>query len=464
MKKFKKITEELNKSLTKEQIEKVIYNLFCFVIFLLPIIPEKFGYAIYSLKNTIFNMFTIMTALSLLILNIKNTKYKFNVYDILVGVYLILVAVSTIFSKYGIRECILGENGRGEGVVTIFSYMATFLICMRGYKYINKTLKVGIIAAVIVSIYGIIQANTPIDIKLPFGTANSDGVAEGTMGNQNFFASYICIFLPMVCYYYLKTDKNSILILVALLFAALVYTTTLNAYTVFAIMFVLISAYVMYRNKNNEEILVKILLMVVIFIAIFIILNFFGNGIYAEEFLGLGDELENLVNSDDEFGTGRLRIWKRVVLAIKNNPVVGVGPDSLKMEFRDTRYHLEGNLDVLSCVIVDKAHCEYLHIAVTTGIPSMIIYLILIVLICKRLKKVVIYVNNENTKNENNLFITMILIGIVSYLAQAIGNVSVVQVAPAFWAILGIGAGITLHEKIVLNKLKNSKINIKLAL
>lgn len=449
MEKLKEIMNDLNNPLEKEQLEKIIYNLFLVIIFIMPIIPEKIGMGIYSLKNTIFNMSVITTAVSLTILNIKNIRsYKLTIYDTLVIAYLILVVLSGVFSKYGFIECILGTNGRGEGVLTIFSYLLTFVICKNGYKYLTKTFKVAIIGAVIVSIYGIVQANVPLDIKLPFGVANSLGVAEGTMCNQNFFSSYLCIFLPMLCYYYLKTDKNRILILVALVFVALVYTTTLNSYTVFLIMFVLISAYVMWRNKNKEEILIKILIMITIFIAIFIILNFWGDGIYAREFLGLGNEFENLVNGDDEFGTGRLRIWKRVILAIKNNPVLGVGPDSLKMEFKDTRYHLEGNLDVLSCVIVDKAHCEYLHIAVTTGILSMIIYLILIVLICKRLKKIVVYINNENQKNKDNLFITMTFIGITSYLAQAVGNISVVQVAPIFWSILGIGAGITLNKTI----------------
>ena len=41
----------------------------------------------------------------------------------------------------------------------------------------------------------------------------------------------------------------------------------------------------------------------------------------------------------------------------------------------------------------------------------------------------------------------VVLVSILSYLMQSMINISVVQVAPAFWAIAGIGAGITLEEK-----------------
>ncbi|MBQ8043142.1 MAG: O-antigen ligase family protein [Clostridia bacterium] len=447
MEKTNKLLEELNKPLSKQQLENIIYNLFCIIIFLMPVIPEKIGMGIYSLKNTIFNMVTIMTAISLAVVNIKDLKFKLNVYYILVIIYLILVGLSTVFSKHGITECILGTNGRGEGLLTIFSYLVTFVICTKGYPYIKKTFKVGLIAATIVSIYGIIQANVPIDVELPFGVANELGVAEGTMGNQNFFSSYLCIFLPMLCYYFLNTKHYTSIILVGLLFTAFTFAKTLGGYLVFIVMYVAICIFSVIYSKQKKVVLVKILIMTLMIVSIFMLITYEKDKAYVEELSETKQEVVNLVEKDEDFATNRLRIWKRVVMAIDNNKLVGIGPDSLSSEFKDKQYHIEGNKDMLSKRNVDKAHSEYLQIAVTTGVPSLIVYILLLLIICLRLAKIIFKVNKHNVNNENKLFITMTGIAIVSYLAQAVGNISVVQVAPIFWVILGLGAGITLHEK-----------------
>jgi len=448
MEKSKELVKEWNKPLTKEQLEKMIYNLFCIIIFIMPVIPEKIGMGIYSLKNTIFNMLVITTAVSLAIINRKITKI--NIYDVLVIIYLFLVALSTVFSKYGVLNCILGKNGRGEGFVTICSYLTTFVICIRGYRYIQKTFKIAIIAAIIVCIYGIIQANVPLDIKLPFGVANDLGVAEGTMGNQNFFSSYLCMFLPMLCYYFLNTKGYRSIIAIAVLFTAFVFAKTLGGYLVFIVMYIAICGFSMIYSREKKKTFFKLALMSLIIVGIFMLITYAKGERYVEEITDTKQEVVNLANKDEHFATNRLGIWKRVVMAISNNILTGVGPDSLKREFKDKQYHIEGMKDMLNNRIVDKAHSEYLHIAVTTGIPSLMVYVVLILIICIKLAKIIFRINKNTVDSKNKLFITMTGIGIVSYLSQAIGNISVVQVAPIFWVILGIGAGITLNERIIV--------------
>lgn len=445
MEKIKQFLEKCDQPLTEEQLKRIIYNVFCIFIFLSPIIPDQLGFGIYSLKYTVFNITVIMTSFLLFIINRKDLKI--NVYDIILVIYFLFVVLSTIFTQYNIGKCILGTNGRGEGLITIFSYIATFIICSKGYKYIIKNYKIAMVGALIICIYSIIQANAPLEIDLPFGNTDVLGVAEATMGNQNFLASYICIFLPMICYYFLNTKENKSLILIALMFITLVFTKTLNGYTVFTIMYILIAIFSLYYGKDKEEILLKFLVMTLLFVLLFMSITFVKGDMYWEELRGVGRETVNLLNGEEEFATGRLRIWRRVLMAIDNNKFFGVGPDSLKLEFLKKEYHILGDKDVLSSIYVDKAHCEYLHIAVTTGIPSLILYVIFVLMICVRLWKITFRVNKEETNRADKMFITLTLIGILSYLSQAIGNISVIQVAPVFWTILGLGAGIVLHEK-----------------
>ena len=76
---------------------------------------------------------------------------------------------------------------------------------------------------------------------------------------------------------------------------------------------------------------------------------------------------------------------------------------------------------------VDKAHNEYLHIAVTTGIPSLIVYCLFITqILWQSLPKV----------RKNCLYLPYIA-SVLGYLCQAFFNISVVSVAYIFWVFLG---------------------------
>lgn len=159
------IKEKLTKEITDKDAKKIIYNVFAYMLFTIPLIPEIIGFCIYSLKNTIFNILVIFTAILLLMFSYKD-KVKLNIYEKILGIYLILVTVSCFLTKYGIVNTLLGLNGRGEGLITIYSYAMTFVIFLRGYKDMKNPLKYGIIIASIVSIYGILQATLPAGTNL----------------------------------------------------------------------------------------------------------------------------------------------------------------------------------------------------------------------------------------------------------------------------------------------------------
>jgi putative inorganic carbon (HCO3(-)) transporter len=77
---------------------------------------------------------------------------------------------------------------------------------------------------------------------------------------------------------------------------------------------------------------------------------------------------------------------------------------------------------------VDKAHNEFLHIASVTGIPSLIIYLSMLV---------VIFIQNGKFLFKENMK-TLLLLTILAYLVQAFFNISVIAVAPIYWILLGL--------------------------
>lgn len=78
--------------------------------------------------------------------------------------------------------------------------------------------------------------------------------------------------------------------------------------------------------------------------------------------------------------------------------------------------------------IPDKAHNEYLNIAVTLGIPALIVYMIFLIAI--------VLPNLKYIFKRKDIFIILSIIG--SYLVQAFFNISTIGIAPIFWLCLGI--------------------------
>jgi putative inorganic carbon (HCO3(-)) transporter len=100
--------------------------------------------------------------------------------------------------------------------------------------------------------------------------------------------------------------------------------------------------------------------------------------------------------------------------------------------------------------LLDKAHNEYLQIAITTGIPTLFFYLLFIFFI---IKKNIKYIRDNNLKDNKkktdsntdyNLFevSTALFFGITAYWIQATFNISIVSVAPIYWGLTGLNLAI----------------------
>ena len=456
---IKKISEikalDFNVKVTHEDLRCVIYYVYCLVVFLSPVIPEAIGYGIYSLKNTLFILLTFLSVMFLVILDIiEKKKIKLNAFEILLIIYGVITFISAFFSDYGFVKCMLGTNGRGEGVITILSYVAAFVIGTRLFNERKNVLIILIVSIIVASIYGILQANNTNNIKFFFGTASD--VAKSTFGNPNFFSSYLCLVLPMACYYFINTDKKIkwLYFLSAIFgFSGLVYSKTLGGYLTFIGMLILLSVFSLIYTTSRKNVMVKTLMLFVIFVILFLGISHTKQNSYISEIKETTTEVKKLANNDRSFGTGRMEIWQKTLSVINNNKLLGVGPDSLTKELKIKNYITNGEDDVLNKYIIDKAHSEPLQIAATTGIISLVLYTFFITSYLLALSKIVInknksyIINNENFEDKYKIqYITAILIGVLGYLIQALVNISVVEVAPIFWMVLGLGNGAIIKE------------------
>ena len=114
-------------------------------------------------------------------------------------------------------------------------------------------------------------------------------------------------------------------------------------------------------------------------------------------------------------------IWKRSLPLVKKYFSVGAGIDNYYFVFKD--YPL------------DKAHNIYLQILVTNGLPSLLLYLGLCLLI---------FIRNIKFKGP---LTTALFVAFVGYSIQGFANISVIDVAPYFYVIMGIIASEICIEK-----------------
>lgn len=136
------------------------------------------------------------------------------------------------------------------------------------------------------------------------------------------------------------------------------------------------------------------------------------------------------------FFDGRGYIWSRTIPLLKKSFFIGYGPDTYAIEFPQNDY--VGKLNSFSTIfqLVDKPHNLYLGIGVSSGVLSLIAFLIAIGIYLIMGIKLYIKGNYSTLKEVTGV---CILISVVGYCLVGIFNDSTVTVAPVFWILFGLG-------------------------
>ena len=379
----------------------------------------------------------IILALSFLaVLAINKIRFKDIVQkdriNISLFIYFILLAAS-VYAAENKVFAIIGVPGRWEGLVTITLYMFLF-ITARLYLVPDEGLfKIILVTAIIVSIYGILQTMNFDPFPRDVLRENWSKRAFSTMGNPNFLGSYIVLIIPTSIYFYIIKKNITGLTAYAILFYCLLSTGTRGAWlgTITSIMAFAAIHYMYFRYSKGE--FTRYIILLVITILLLALYNFNTEGAFIDRFLSIArDANEFLTKGDraDYSGANRGFIWKRVAELIKKRPLTGYGIENLGEAFK--KYYTKDMIELWNEVrYLDKAHNEYLHIAVTSGIPSLLVYLTFISqIILKGLFRL------KNCKTA-----LLILSSVIGYMTAAFFNISVVSVAYVYWIFLGLLAG-----------------------
>lgn len=348
-----------------------------------------------------------------------NLSYK------IIFFYFIFLLLSTIFSPY-IHQALWGNVLREEGFFALSAYLLLFLFAKRYFCFQDSYFKWIILSASLVASYGILQ-HFNIDF-IPRDIFRMDwvGVSFSTIGNPNFLGTYLVLMLPLSLFQYCNSKKYVYLLTSCIIFLCLLMTMTRGAWLgcLFSLLFIFI---ILLKSKIFINQLLK---FSIAFFLIILLFNFVENFNLLARFATIFTDFNSIINQNNSYeksGSYRIIIWQHTLDLIKIKPWLGYGPDTFGKALSEFYNNDIAGL-IKNKIYFDKAHNEYLQIAVSSGILALFLYLSFILIIIKKSYERL----NSNPK------VIFVMASVIGYLVQAFFNISVVSVAYIYWILLGV--------------------------
>ncbi len=403
-------------------------------------------------------------------------------------VFCLFVFLAALFSSYS--DVWLGVSSRYQGFITVLIYVVVYFIVSRNFTAAQSFLLFSVLAFSAVSIIGVLNC---FDIDL-FGfydgiNANYKTMFLSTIGNINFYSSYICLLMPLVVSGFCLSDAKisrgvytaaliigslgmmvtssesfvvgfaSSLMIMPLFFYNRIHR--FKRYLISLIIIVLSSqAYMLiYRAYGEANLAISKLLSVFVnpYVAALIILLCLGAYLIAAKapkginimrkvypallvifVLGIAvcfvlantvglDRFDSLFRITSEWGTYRGKIWRFCVKEFLNFDL----KDKLFGVGPESLNYITTGAKLFERKSLDQAHNEYLQYLMTTGIFGLGAYLGVIgTTIYTVIKKL----------RESTLAVA-ILAGLISYWMQAAVNIAQPFTTPIVYIYIACIAG-----------------------
>jgi len=354
--------------------------------------------------------------------------------------YVGLVVVSSVLALDP-KLAVFGSDARRDGLITFSFYLMAYLVGRR--LRLREDVLVGAVlgSLLVIDLFGLLQFFKIDPTFLRLYPDSWRGLVFSTMGNPNFLGSYLTLTLPFTLYSYLFRSKWYGLVMYAVSYFTLLGTRTRGSW-IGAMVGFLIMIWLYYHQASNKSlarrrIVVLIILSVVLF-GLFILAT---EGTILQKILALFLDVHLILTDPEEAdtaGSNRFYIWRLSVELIRQRPIFGVGVENMSVAMFQN-FHDQIVEDWGRYRNWDKAHNEYLNIALASGIPSLIAYLMFVWTIMKKAYR----------RLRECPRLILFFAAAAGYLVQAFFNIQMVQVYYFFMVVLGIlgSQGICLREE-----------------
>lgn len=415
--------------------------------------------------------------------------------DVCMVAFLFFVLTAAVLSEYK-QDVWIGAAARYQGALTVLLYVLVYFIVSRNLHNPTAFLSCAVLAFCFVCIAGVCNC---FDIDL-LGlhdrlAAHQKGAYISTIGNINFYSSYLCLLLPLVItgFYRVTKPVSRVLCTVALLVGgfgmmvtasesfALGLTVSLAIIPLFLaekpeqlkrflLGIVLLTGssqlyILLYKNTQLHHVPISEALtlfthpvaaaaVICVCIAMYILLSLRpqvakkGRSFYLGALCltaltvavcfavsnthGLG-AADAYFKITDEWGSRRGEIWKQCLLLFKDFSF----KEKLFGIGPESLQRISDGSAIFAGKVLDQAHNEYLQYLLTTGIAGLLSYLGILISTTVTLVR----------RLHNNTLAVGIFAGLVSYWLQATVNIAQPFTTPLMFAFVAILGGIAFNTE-----------------
>ncbi|EKD63761.1 MAG: hypothetical protein ACD_51C00205G0005 [uncultured bacterium] len=337
-------------------LKKIQKTIFFAIIFLLPLVFNKWGFDMYELpKNTFLKIGVGILCIALLLPLFKAKKIAINLSktQIYAICFFLLVLAMSLIVAIRPNVSFWGSYSRQGGIINMLFYLLLFLASL---KILSKKENIIILfkgisaVGVIMSVYAILQ-KLGYDIFPEEITALFAGRSFSTMGNPTSFGAFLLFPIWSEMYLLNVNKKRRIASFSMLILLVIALVLTANR----ASMLALIGTgflYMLRQFKGNKKALIGILTGTAVLGVLFV-------GIY-------GDNLRSF--------NSRISTWKSSFEIIADNPIAGYGLESFPYVFE--RYVREDFFDYEDYKnLADRPHNEFIESWIHLGLLGALMYL-----------------------------------------------------------------------------------------
>lgn len=383
---------------------------------------DLYDFSLYFIINGVFG---------LIIYILSHLKTKISKIEIFIYILMFLTILSLI-NCLDINTCLFGNTNRYEGLFVILTYYILLLnsLTLKNKKYTRIIIYFILLYGFLNIVYGMLQTNL---INHSLRIKNTFYYARGFVGNSMFFGSLVCICYSLILGFIIKCNNVKKLIILYILLiiymiGAIISGSLACILSISLIhLLVIIDSIILIKKDKYKGLfsLINIILISIISIFMFLLISI-KIPFLKDDILVFFKESKSISEgvSNNNFGTGRIYIWKNTLSKIKENYLFGVGIDNFANAF-DNKL-----IDGISGFVVDKAHNEYLQIMLCEGVIKGILYIVFLLLIFFK-----------SFKKEKNSLSYGLFLAFTSYSIQAFFGISVTRVAPIFFIITGLLIG-----------------------
>ncbi len=368
-------------------VEYLFYTLF----FLLPLVFYPRSSEVFEFnKIVVIYIFTILIVAFWVIKMIKENKIviRRTILDIPIILFLVSQVISTIISIDS-HTSFFGYYSRfNGGLLSTICYSLLYWAFVSNFNKQNlmKLLKITLISATIVAVYGILEhfghSFSCLVVNQQF---NDDCWVQdvrtrvfASFGQPNWLAAYLVSLVPLTWYFALKTkmQKEKIIWIgvSVLFFACILFTKSRSGLLGLALACAIFGVF-NFKKYFKELFLVGILFLIVAAI--------FGTALTPSiNSLIHHTSVKNNTPADQgeggtESGAIRAIVWKGAINIWKHYPIFGTGVETFGYSYWQYRPVEHNNVSEWD-FLYNKAHNEYLNFAANTGTVGLLAYVFLI--------------------------------------------------------------------------------------